>query len=349
MSELRSLGSVLCVVLACWPAGCSDDDQAPVDSGHDAAEDADATDAGDAGDADEDTDQLPDPCLDLDGDGTGVNCLLDVDCDETDAETWATCGGRDACARMHVGCPCDQEGRVVACHTEGPLDTIDGDDQCYEGTRTCSGGAWGPCQGMTPRPYIPEEDPSGSGNGPLRQPVLGGYDRCPGTSCDQPCTLIHDCLTQPDLQPPNAENLVYDVRGSPVAVILLDPAVDGVFHRVIDAHCAPSEMPTWWALTFDLSAAAPQRVAIRARTAESEAALGTAEWARVVLCPDGPCTSPEQTTDREYDQGNLASALGLGASHLPWIELEVTLSAGGGGVSPRYQGHEVFFYCDPAD
>jgi hypothetical protein len=51
------------------------------------------------------------------------------------------------CAPGREGCPCDSPGQTAACgqihQTYGSYVT------CLEGTSTCNGGAWGPCQGST--------------------------------------------------------------------------------------------------------------------------------------------------------------------------------------------------------
>ena len=347
MKCTKTLTFLFAVVAACWAIGCSSDPKEEADAAPDASGDADMdeTPIPDAsGDADEDTETEPvDPCLDSDGDGYGVNCELGLDCDDDNADV--NCA--DACGRRHAGCPCDDEGRVEVCRTFGPLDTIDGEGLCYAGTRTCTDGQWGPCGEMSPYAFDSDAEASGSGSGVRRQPVLGRAEPCSGSSCDISCTFVHDCISAPDLR--EATNLVYDVRGSPAAVILRDTEENGIFLRTIENYCDTDEQVTWWAMDFDLRSEAPQAVALRVRTAVNEAALFSADWTRVVLCPEGPCTRPEHTNDRDYGQGNLHDALQGDAVHHPWIEIEVSLTSGGAEESPRYIGHWLYYYCDSAD
>ena len=352
MDRMTKWTFLIAAIVACWAFGCSSDTKEE-DAGPDASDDADTdteTDADETppddagGDADEDIEEEPpDPCLDSDGDGYGVNCELGLDCDDENADV--NCA--DSCERRHAGCPCDQEGRVEVCRTFGPLDTVDGEDLCYRGTRTCVDGEWGPCTDMSPYAFGTDEESSGSGRGVRRQPVLGRAEPCSGSSCDTSCTFVHDCISAPDLQPENAENLIHDIREG--AVVLRDTGENGVFHRTIEPICNPEEVVTWWAFDFDLEAEAPQAIVLRVRTAATEPALFSAEWVRVVAGPDGPCTRPEHTNDRDYGRGNLFDALGPEAAHNLWIEIEVSLSAGGSDESPRYIGHWLYYYCDSAE
>ncbi len=340
--------------LACWTVGCSSPSP-PDDAGTDAGDadvetDADAeTDADQEEETDADQEVEPElPCLDSDGDGYGVNCPLGLDCDDSDAEVWTTCGGRDPCARLHAGCPCDEEGAEVICRTESPLDTIDGDELCYAGTRVCAGGVWSACSEMTFYPFEEDEARPGSGGGAYRQPVLGFPEDCPGRSCDRECSLVHDCLSAPDLHGDRSENLAYDLMGSPPAVVLGDTGATGLFHRPIESDCASYEVVEWYALVPTAHVEEPGMVVIRVRAADTESGLASVEWVEVVRCPGGSCDSPEHPTDRDFAEGNLRRWLGDDGVHRTWLEIEVTLSAGGGDRSPRYVGHELYYFCDPA-
>jgi len=362
MKRTKSLIICLGGTMACWSMGCSGEPQA--DSGPDAGDagsDADLTDGGgDAdqdsthnggGDADQDA-ELPANCLDHDGDGYGVNCELGLDCDDNDPAVWTTCGDRDSCARRHAGCPCDEEGAVADCRTEGPLDTVDGHDLCYLGTRVCHGGVWGPCQEMTPYPFDHSADSGGSGgsgSGVHREAILGYPEFCEGTSCDRSCNFVHDCLSGPDLQEGRSRNLTYNLSARPPSVVLADLSSPGVFQRPVQSYCANGERVEWYAVQPDLHVEEPGQVVIRVRTAANQAGLASAGWVEAARCPGGDCPDLGYPTDREFGEGSLLRALGPEAAHLVWLEIEVTLSAGGGDRSPNYVGHRLYFFCDPID
>lgn len=347
MSWMRNMAFVMAAAAAGWTSGCwghssmEEDAGVPIYNG-----DTDELPIADpSGGAFEEVEVEPsDTCLDSDGDGYGVNCEMGLDCDDENADV--NCA--DSCARRHAGCPCDEEGRVELCRTFGPLDSIDGVDLCYQGSRTCSEGVWGHCEDMVPYPFDTEEE-SSSENGVHRQPVLGRAEPCSGSTCDTSCTLVRDCISAPDLGRENAENLIYDVRGAPPAVILREVDEVGVFHRSIEHHCGEGEAVTWWALDFDLRAESPQAITLRVRTADTESALYSADWLTIARCPEGPCKRPQHTNDRDYGQGNLFEALSSETVHQSWIEIEVSLTAGTGGTSPRYLGHWLSYYCDPVD
>ena len=327
MHWARKVGAAAAVVLAGWLLGC--DGSAPFDGGIDP----------------------PDPvCIDRDGDGYGVNCPLGLDCDDSDPSIHEACEGvEDPCAQPATGCPCRHEGATVECRTIEPVVSPDGSVLCYLGTRTCTDGAWGPCEGM--EPYAPGGGAS-DGDGVQREAILGSPTACTGT-CDPDCMYVHDCPSQPDLVPANHGNIIYDPINAPPAIVLQDLGVTGYFVRDIQGSCPRyDETFLWWGLDYDLRVEAPQTVSIRVRTADTEAGLAAAISHEVANCLGGPCALPtpfpSQQADRGYGNGVIHDAVGAIGARRQWLRIEVFLRANGAATSPRFLSTDLYFFCPEA-
>jgi len=91
----------------------------------------------------------PDPCIDNDNDGYGVNCPMGVDCDDGNPNFAAVCP--DCTTGSHPGCSC--KAVAVNCYS-GQQGWI-GKGVCQAGIQLCKGGFWGGCNGETlPTPEV---------------------------------------------------------------------------------------------------------------------------------------------------------------------------------------------------
>lgn len=82
-------------------------------------------------------------CIDMDGDGFGVDCPAGADCDDADISVTNQCR---VCvdSPMQAGCPCEpQEG--IPCEPP-PIPHPDGVLVCREGTRFCRDYEWTVCE-----------------------------------------------------------------------------------------------------------------------------------------------------------------------------------------------------------
>ncbi|MFH1529624.1 MAG: hypothetical protein ABIK09_02695 [Pseudomonadota bacterium] len=91
-----------------------------------------------------DTGQLPEDCLDLDGDGYGPGCFVGGDCDESNPNFNVYC---PPCAyQTTAGCPCEQPNLVEFCYEGDPAEV--GIGVCSLGERYCDGQYWSECLGQ---------------------------------------------------------------------------------------------------------------------------------------------------------------------------------------------------------
>ena len=104
------------------------------------------------------------------------------------------CGGSPS-----TGCPCATEGQMTACgdvvSQEGSFVT------CAEGTRTCTGGSWGACQGTVNVIKSNEWMGVSGGGGGIRTQTLSGAaspDAGTCTACDISCMGFPDTSTGVD-------------------------------------------------------------------------------------------------------------------------------------------------------
>ena len=98
----------------------------------------------DDGGAAPDTEQPPEDCEDLDGDGYGPGCYIGNDCDETNPHFNVYC---PPCQyQTTAGCPCEQPNLVEFCYEGDPAEV--GIGVCSLGERYCDGQYWSECLGQ---------------------------------------------------------------------------------------------------------------------------------------------------------------------------------------------------------
>lgn len=328
---------LLSSVLACW----SCDGAEPIDS-------------------DADVGELV--CIDNDGDSHGVNCGPGLDCDEDDETVWDTCSGPDRCASPNLGCPCQTEGEEIVCRTSEPVVSPDGASLCWAGLRTCSGGVWSGCEGMSSYepPGIDDEEFSGGG-GAYRLPVLLPAVPCTA-SCEVECQQIYECPSGPDLVPANSLNLMYDPfppPGHSAAVVVNATSNLGVWARVFDSNCPDGTMPHWWSVDYDVGLTVAQsRISIYATTSDTAAGadmLGglPANYAVVAECP-GTCSAPADADNRSApSNGNIENPPGgeHGAidTRQRYLGLRIEWNHTAGFTPPaRMEHYYVYYFCDDA-
>jgi hypothetical protein len=127
---MRTFG-LLCIALLV-SVGCGDDESPPgmVSVGME-----------DAGE--------PEPCIDDDGDGFGLNCTRGDDCDDTNTAVTNQCV---LCTKLVVkGCACEPGTKPMACDPDDIKTTrngVRGTLVCSEGTRYCRDGFYSDCEAL---------------------------------------------------------------------------------------------------------------------------------------------------------------------------------------------------------
>lgn len=99
--------------------------------------------------------RVGDSCIDEDGDGYGVGCVLGRDCDD---EVWEI---TDVCYRCSddepaEGCPCEPGTEAVWCPSSEVADQTGAEEggkhgvlKCTEGARYCRDALWSECTGVS--------------------------------------------------------------------------------------------------------------------------------------------------------------------------------------------------------
>lgn len=128
------------------------------------------------------------PCVDLDGDGFGVNCALGRDCDDRDRSSTNECR---VCAHPEPGCGCAIGQPPIPCFLPDEQ-LADGGVMCHEGTRVCRDGLWGQCQDVASYQAIPQEQPRSTAL------VVAGAAPQNCSTCDVNCYQITDNLLAMD-------------------------------------------------------------------------------------------------------------------------------------------------------
>ncbi len=161
----------------------------------------------DSADAGPDLQNQPFQCIDLDGDGYGLNCYMGKDCDDTNPNFGVYC---PQCAlQVFEGCKCSLEGETTICYEGEPGSA--GTGVCRLGQRFCQEGYWSDCQGQVlPQPESCDADDNDC-DGLVDEGVL-----TPCGDCEASCETIG---VGPDKFDPfalnlgNSENLELSIDG----------------------------------------------------------------------------------------------------------------------------------------
>ena len=111
-------------------------------------------------------------------------------------------------------------------------------------------------------------------------------------------------------------------------------------------QCPPGSKPVWNFLAFDASTPNTSTVGFRARTADTQAGLSGAAWHNVTTSPPTPASCP--LTGPNPCPVDVFAALGFPDQKRAWLELEITLTPGGGGV-PVVNSFDVTYSCPPSE
>ncbi len=136
--------------------------------------------------------------------------------------------------------------------------------------------------------------------------------------------------------------------GSKIDIVLGCPKGAGPQTVLVpyQSQCAPGSKPVWNFLAYSAATPNTSTVAFRARTADTQASLPSAPWHALATSPPTPPNCP--LAGPNPCPVDVFAALGFPDHKRAWLELEVTLTPGGGGV-PVVNGFDVTYSCPPSE
>jgi hypothetical protein len=111
-------------------------------------------------------------------------------------------------------------------------------------------------------------------------------------------------------------------------------------------QCAPGSKPVWNFLAYNASTPNTSTVEFRARTADTQGGLPAAPWHNLAISPPTPANCP--LAGPNPCPVDVFAALGFPDQKRAWLELEITLTPGGGGV-PVVNSFDVTYSCPPSE
>lgn len=136
--------------------------------------------------------------------------------------------------------------------------------------------------------------------------------------------------------------------GSKITITLGCPKALGPKTVLIpyQGQCPPGSKPVWNFLAYDAVTPATSTVSFRARTADTQAGLTSASWHNLTTTPPNPASCP--LSGPAPCPVDVYTALGFPDNKRAWLELEVYLVPGGGGI-PVVNGFDVTYSCPPSE